>query len=583
MAIVLRWAVFFLSVAITSLAARLFADFASADGTSTLDMLRLVLSSICVFWLAWGAGWGMLGLFVRQRPERGPRRRVSLRSRTAILVPVYNEDPRATFARVAAISAGLSGLGVHDRFSLFVLSDTTSEEVAAREAIWFDRLLGEGDAAHHIFYRRRPLNLGRKAGNIEDFIRQSGGAYEHAIVLDADSLIEPFSIVAMVERMEAAPRLGLLQTLPTIIHARSVFGRVMQFAAAYYSPVYARGTVLLQGAEGPYWGHNAIFRVTAFAQSCGLPELAGKPPFGGQILSHDYVEAALLARAGWQVRLDSDIGGSFEEGPENVLDYAKRDRRWCQGNLQHLRLLFAPKLKFWNRATLLQGIVAYLLSPLWLVLLPVSIAAVGMPSESLDSAGDQRAGWSLVGLVATLLILPKLLIMLRGMVDRRNRAFGGNLRVLSSVLAEIVFTSLIAPTILLLQVRAVLQILVGFDGGWPASNRADGRLTLRQAWAASHWITLTGVAGLAAVILFAPPLIGWSLAVLAPMMGAPLVIAFSSWPLRVSGWLWRIPEERHPSPIMEDWRRIHARWGDPEVISPAALSMQAKETADVAV
>ncbi len=264
---------------------------------------------------------------------------------TAILVPVYNEDPVATFARIAAMDASLRATGPGDRFHFAILSDTRSDEVAARERIWFLRLLADTHGEGRIFYRRRTQNKGRKAGNIEDFIKRAGAAYEFAIILDADSLMEGATMVEMVRRMEAAPDLGLLQTLPTIIRAKSRFGRTMQFAGAFYSPIFARGLAMMQGRTGPFWGHNAIVRVKAFAQSCGLPELSGRPPFGGHILSHDYVEAALLARAGWTVRVDDDLAGSYEEAPENIIDHAKRDRRWCQGNLQHARLIFAPGLK----------------------------------------------------------------------------------------------------------------------------------------------------------------------------------------------------------------------------------------------
>jgi membrane glycosyltransferase len=169
------------------------------------------------------------------------------------------------------------------------------------------------------------------------------------VILDADSLMEGATILEMIRRIEAEPRLGLLQTLPRVVRARSRFGRAMQFAAGFHSPVFARGLAAMQGRTGPFWGHNAIVRLRAWAESCGLPELPGRAPFGGHILSHDYVEAALLARAGWTVRLDPDLGGSYEEGPENIIDHAKRDRRWCQGNLQHLRIVFAQGLTLPSR------------------------------------------------------------------------------------------------------------------------------------------------------------------------------------------------------------------------------------------
>ncbi|MCE8471342.1 glucans biosynthesis glucosyltransferase MdoH, partial [Rhodovulum sulfidophilum] len=277
---------------------------------------------------------------------------------TVVLVPICNEDPVTTFARIAAMDGSIQAAGL--RCDIAVLSDTRDPENAARERDVFARLLAETGGAGRIFYRRRTDNRGRKAGNIEDFIQSSGGAYEFALILDADSLMEGVTIRRMIARMQADPRLGLLQTLPKIIGAGSLFGRAMQFSASFHSPVFARGLARLQGNTGPFWGHNAMVRVRAFAESCGLPALEGKPPFGGHILSHDYVEAALLARAGWRVKLDETIEGSFEEGPDNILAHAKRDRRWCQGNLQHIRLVLAPGLAGWSRFVFLQGIFAYL-------------------------------------------------------------------------------------------------------------------------------------------------------------------------------------------------------------------------------
>jgi membrane glycosyltransferase len=570
MALSLRWGVLALSVTAAVFSAWLFANFAMPDGWSALDWLRLMLSTLCVLWLAWGASACLVGLLAPMgAPGKEPTRSIRLVSRTAILVPIHNEDPVATFARVAAIGNRLAARQLEDHFDIFLLSDTTAPGIAAHEALWLERLRAECAMGDRIYYRRRDRNKGRKAGNIEDFISRSGAAYHYALVLDADSLMDAETILALVERMEISPQLGLLQTLPTIIEAKSVFGRVMQFAASYYSPVHATGAARLQGREGPFWGHNAIFRVTAFAQCCGLPELPGKPPFGGHILSHDFVEAALLARGGWQVELDPRDGGSFEEGPENIIDYAKRDRRWCQGNLQHHRILLASGLRFWNRVTLLQGIMAYLISPIWLILLLVTLVADGFHGTAQKPAAAW-AGWSLIAFIATMLVLPKLLIVIRGMLDGRNRRFGGTGAILLSALAEIVFSSVIAPIMLLFQARSVLQVVFGLDGGWPASNRADGSLTLRQSWTASYWIALIGGAGAIGVTFFAPVLAGWSLIMLLPMMAAPLLISWSSrsWP--PAGHIWRTPEQMQPSPVVEEMGRVHGRWRGIEAAFPAA-------------
>lgn len=290
-------------------ASLVFYRYGSADGVDAMDWVRAALILISTWWLAWGAAQGLLGLTTRPpHPEasQGP-----IRSRTVVLVPVYNEDPTVTFARIAAMDASVAAADASAPVDFAILSDTRKEDVARAEQEWFLRLLDETHGQGRIFYRRRAQNTGKKAGNIEEFIMASGGAYDFAVILDADSLMEGQTLIQMIRRMEAEPRLGLLQTLPKVIRARSVFGRTMQFSASFYSPIFARGLAMMQGKTGPFWGHNAIVRVRAFAESCGLPELRGKPPFGGHILSHDYVEAALLARAGWIVRLDDDLEGSF--------------------------------------------------------------------------------------------------------------------------------------------------------------------------------------------------------------------------------------------------------------------------------
>jgi membrane glycosyltransferase len=550
-----RWAVLALAAVPTVYSAWLFVLLTRSDGWTSIDALRLSLSTLCVFWLSWGAFTGMLGLLARPASPAEP---APSRNRTAILMPIFNEDPPSTFARVAAISNRLTALGAHESFDLFILSDSQSLESAAREALWLERLLTDCPARERIFYRRRINNTGRKAGNVEDFIRRSGAAYTYALVLDADSLMEAETILGMVHQMDETPTLGLLQTLPTIIHARSIFGRAMQFATHLYNPVYSAGAAMLQGQEGPYWGHNAIFRIDAFAECCGLPELAGKPPFGGHVLSHDYVEAALLARGGFEVRLDPSIGGSFEEGPDNIIDFAKRDQRWCQGNLQHSRVLLAPQFKLWNRITLLQGIFSYLMPSLWLALLIVSIVAADLSRHTLFRAGPDWPGWALIAIVGSILIVPKLLITLNALTTGRAGRPSETGRILLSVFAEIVLSTIVAPIILMFQVRAVSRVIFGFDGGWPPSNRTDSVVTITQAWAGSWWIACCGGVGLAVVIAIARSFAIWSLPVALPMILAPLIIAWTSRP--ALSWLWQVSEETEPSPVIREWLAIHQGW-----------------------
>ncbi len=542
----------------------LFLRLAGEGSLNALDLLRCVLVAISSFWLVWGSAAAVLGVF-RARPRTAPSV-APLVGRTAILVPVYNEDPVVTFSRIAAMNRSLIAEGLADHFHFAVLSDTQSMECAAQETVWFERLLQEPKSEGRIFYRRRERNIGRKAGNIEDFIARSGGAYDYALILDADSLMEGNTIAAMVRRMDADAALGLLQTVPRIINARTVFGRSIQFAASYLSPTFARGAALMQGWEGPYWGHNAIVRMRAFAASCGLPELSGTPPFGGHILSHDYVEAALLSRGGWKVEVDPWLEGSYEEGPENLIEYAKRDRRWCQGNLQHGRLLAAPGLKVWSRFTFVQGIMAYLASPLWLALLVISIVAGALPDQPPVLAGlgvPLVEVWALGIAVAAILVLPKMLILIRGAIDGQNRLFGGTPLALLSVLGEIALSTILAPTMLLLQSRAVAQVLLGLDGGWPPTGRGQNWVSVAEAFRASWWIVALATLAMGATLAFAPAVAVWVAPAMLPAMVAPLLISATS---RPSGRLplpFRTEIEITPPPILVEQRAILSTWAVP--------------------
>ena len=291
--LVLRTVAFVAAVLTGAWAAALFLQYTAANGLTPLALVSSLFLFLSTCWLAWGASLGLIGL--KWLPPVVRRHEGPIKGRTVVLVPICNEDPVVTFARVAAIMQSV-GEATDATVHYAILSDTRDPNLARNEELWFARLMADTGGEGRLFYRRRTVNTGRKAGNIEDFFARSGGAYDYALILDADSLMEGATLVEMVRRMEAEPGLGLLQTLPVVVRASSVFGRVMQFAAAFFSPVFSRGLSRLQGNTGPFWGHNALVRVKAFAECCGLPVLSGPPPFGGHILSHDYVEAALLAR-----------------------------------------------------------------------------------------------------------------------------------------------------------------------------------------------------------------------------------------------------------------------------------------------
>lgn len=520
--------------------------FAAGAGDGPGAFALAALAAVTTFWMGLGAATGLLGL----RHRAAARPEAPFEGRAVLLLPICNEDPEATFARLAAMDADLVLAGLAPQVDVAVLSDTRDPAAAAAEAAAWERLVAETDAAGRLFYRRRTENRGRKAGNVADFIRRSGAAYEVAVILDADSLMSAETVGRLLRRMAGDPRLGLVQTVPAILRARSRFGRMTAFAGALYGPAFARGLARLQGRAGPFWGHNAAIRVRAFAASCGLPELAGRPPFGGHVLSHDYVEAALLARAGWTVRLDPDLGGdrggSYEEGPDHLLAFARRDRRWCQGNLQHLRILAAPGLLGWSRFALLQGIAAYLVPPLWLAFVVLGLA--------LGAATGGTA--ALAVLVALLLLGPKLAVAWGE--ARRAEAFGGRLHLAASAVAEVLQSSLVAPVLLMFQVRSVLQVILGRDGGWPAQSRADGALSWGDGWRAAWWVSAWGLGLLALGLWRAPALVPWLLPLALPMAAGPLIVTWTSRP--PASRLFLTPEERNPPAALRRADGVLARW-----------------------
>ena len=288
---------------------------------------------------------------------------------TAIIFPIYNEDVLRVYEGLRASYESLEKTGQLERFDFFVLSDSTNpDKWVEEERRWYD-VIRELGALGRIYYRRRVANEGKKSGNVRDFLNTWGQRYRYVIVFDADSVMRGQTVVDLVKLMEANPGVGLIQTVPALVNAESLFGRIQQFANRFYAPIFITGLNYWSQGYGNYWGHNAIIRTEPFMQYCDLPQLPGRKPFGGQILSHDFVEAALLLRENWQVWLAYDLEGSYEEAPQGLIENAQRDRRWCQGNLQHGLVLFARGLRGISRLHLLQGIFGYLSGPLWFLFL----------------------------------------------------------------------------------------------------------------------------------------------------------------------------------------------------------------------
>ena len=557
----------------TPAAAWEMSQLVSVHGTSLPEWAMLGLFTVCFAWIAlsfWAAVAGFVQL-ARGRRLPGLRwpdaheERLGLARRTAVVMPIHNEDPASVFANVQATYESVAATGHLDAFDFYVLSDSTRPEAwVAEELAWADlcrRVGGQG----RIFYRRRADNTGKKAGNLADFCERWGRRYDFMVVLDADSLMAGDTLVRMARLMELNPRVGILQAPPLCVGGTTLFARLQQFAGRVYGPVVAAGAAAWQLGESNYWGHNAILRVEAFTEHCGLPLLPGQQPFGGHILSHDFVEAALMRRAGYTVWLVPELGGSYEQCPPHLLAYAQRDRRWCQGNLQHLRLVLAGGLHPSSRGHFLMGVMSYVASPLWLLFLASGLLSAlhdrffadpdAAPGEAPALAFDTEGSLRLMGVSLALLLLPKALGLLLALADARlAERMGGRARLVLSVLVESVLSTLLAPVMMLFQSHFVFGTLLGYRVSWSSQQRDDEALPWREA-ARRHAVhTAVGV-GLALFVLGVnPALFGWLSPVVAGLLvSIPLTVwtartALGAWTARHG--LFLLPEESSPPPVL---------------------------------
>lgn len=557
------------------------------EDRSVLEWLLLFMFAITFGWISLSAAQALAAPFCLSRRHRSDHA-APLRGRTAIVMPVYNEDPAETAAALSAIGARLAALGHGGKFEIFILSDTRVADVFVQETAAFAWLREELAGRMEVWYRRRWANTGRKAGNLRDFIERWGGRYDYMLVLDADSLMSAGVVAEMVRRMDAAPGLGLLQSVPTLIGGETLFARLQAFAGRLYGPIIAQGVSAWQGLDGNYWGHNALIRVPAFAAHCGLPDLPGRMPFGGQVLSHDFVEAALMRRGGWEVRMDPDLAGSWEGAPPSLLDLAARDRRWAQGNLQHSAIVGAKGLRLPNRIHFLTGIGAYLMSPFWLLLLLVGAALTAQSlifrpeyfSEDLQLFPEwpvfdsERMAWLFAGAM-TLLLLPKIAGLGRALaIGRIRRSFGGAAPLIASALVEILVSALYAPILMFMQARHVWEILSGRDSGWASQLRAGALLPWRAAFR-THWGHMAwGLVPLALLVWQVPEQVIWVAPVVAGLAIAPVLSRASGDPrlgrLLARTGLLATPEAREPPKTMRLAEAARARAFEATRVAPGS-------------
>ncbi|MCR9125878.1 MAG: glucans biosynthesis glucosyltransferase MdoH [Rhodobacteraceae bacterium] len=512
----LRWRVLAFGPALLGTAALLWVMWGwfSAEGTSALEAGLTALICFNFFWICLSLSTALSGLVSMMGQGRPARLARPAPVSVALLVPIYNEVPWYVLGNACAMLEELrDGGGGHD-YTLYVLSDTRDPAIAAQERASIAALRATVSPGLRIHYRRRAQNTDRKVGNIADWVRGWGGAHEAMLVLDADSLMTGRAIARLTDALARDPGAGLIQSFPQLIGAQSVFARAQQFANAIYGAALAEGLANWVGHEGNYWGHNAILRTRAFAASAGLPRLARRGGGSDLIMSHDFVEAGLMRRAGWGVRFLPRIRGSYEETPATLIDHVQRDRRWCQGNLQHLGLLRSRGFHAVSRFHLFHGAMGYLLSPLWFLLLLVW-ALIGNGREAsvltyFSDANPLMPTWPemtetrhvlVLVLMYAVLLAPKLLGALAvPFSGLRYRDLGGPWRFAFSLLTEILLSVAYAPILMVQQMIAVLRALMGLQQGWDAQAREGGSYRLGTL-ARAHFVeTISGLALLAGLV-----------------------------------------------------------------------------------
>ncbi|NWK97099.1 glucans biosynthesis glucosyltransferase MdoH [Sphingobium lactosutens] len=497
------------------------------DGINAVEGVYLALFISLFAWISFGFATATIGFLLqtvgggRSVAPRPLRASEPLRGKTAILLPVCNEDFLGVLGRLSIMERSLAQVLGGERFEFFILSDSNAESGETERHAYQEM---RGSFSRPVHYRRRALNIGRKPGNIAEWVQRFGGGYDYMVVLDADSVMSGQTMARLAADMERHPHVGLIQTVPTVMGASTLFARWQQFASRLFGPISAAGMIWWAGSEGMFWGHNAIVRVRAFAESCGLPELPGRAPFGGHILSHDMLEAALLRRRGWDVHMVT-AEDSFEEFPPSMPDLFTRDRRWCQGNIQHVPLLVKiAGLHPVSRFQLLVGASAYCTSPMWLALILVVLggAASGMwpPAAILPSGG-------LLAVTAVLLFGPKIFSIIWAMADPARRiGFGGAARMTRGVIADILLSILMAPVAMLTQTINLFGILMGKKASWNGQTRDRDGMAITSAIWLFKWHLLLGV-GLTVLAVKAGGL-GWTIPVVAGLFAAPLLAAITA-------------------------------------------------------
>ncbi|HXF53567.1 MAG TPA: glucans biosynthesis glucosyltransferase MdoH [Hyphomicrobiaceae bacterium] len=505
-------------VVMMSLAAAILAT----GGISVVDALLLIAFAIGLPWTVLGFWNSVIGLWLLHgtrdaMAEVAPFAAAGdvaspLTIRTAVVMTLRNEDPARAFERLRTVKASLDATGEGPQFDYFILSDTNRPEVARAEeaamAAW-QRELGPREATR-VIYRRRPVNTGFKAGNLRDFCARWGRDYELMLPLDADSLMAGEAIVRLARMMQAHPRLGILQSLVVGMPSMSAFARIFQFGMRHGMRAYTMGQAWWVGDCGPFWGHNAMVRIKPFSEACELPVLPGGPPLGGHVLSHDQVEATLMRRAGYEVRVLPEERGSWEENPPTMLEFARRDIRWCQGNLQYLKLLDMPGLKPMSRFQLAWAILMFLGLPAWTLMVALT------PIAAWQAKAVPEFPAAAAALLYVVFLLMYLSPKIAGLTDAALTPggvsrYGGTGRFLASAVIEVVFSFLQGAVSTIRTTIFMIGLAFGASVAWGGQARDAHGISwvaaVRELWPQ----TLFGIVVCGGMFAVEPAVLWWSL------------------------------------------------------------------------
>jgi len=543
-----RTVLLFLVLLQTGLATHFMAAVLPYHGAQPVEVGLLVLFALLSGWVSAGFWTAIMGFLILRLG--GDRYALSARAaadtpipreaRTAIVMPICNEHVTRVFAGLRATYESLAKTGKLAHFDFYVLSDSSDPDIRVAESeAWLEMCRRTGGAGR-VFYRWRRHRIKRKSGNVADFCRRWGRKYRYMVVMDADSVMTGACLSRLVQLMEAHPNAGIIQTAPRAAGRDTLYARLQQFANRVYGPLFVAGLHFWQLGESHYWGHNAIIRTEPFMRHCALGRLPGRGALSGEILSHDFVEAALMRRAGWAVWIAYDLPGSYEEMPPSLVDELQRDRRWCHGNLINFRLFLAQGFHVAHRAVFVTGVIAYVSSLFWFLFLLLSTLLLAQHTlvepEYFAQPHQLFPQWpqwrpdralALFGVTAAWLFLPKLLSVAL-IVAQGAGPFGGVSRLLASMFAEWLFSMLLAPIRMLFHTQFVIAALTGWRTQWQSPPREDAATRWRTALRRHGWHTVLGMAWAGGILWLNPSFLLWLLPVVGALMLSIPISVYSS-------------------------------------------------------